>query len=231
MSLSDIASYFNIPLQHEVAHATLPMTMLEAGPLKPFAEMLQQLLNDLGTVLEEKGHQDLSSFLTTTAKDSGSAAVFVESLVRTLPALRDGIYLPAHPLYLFTRAQRITRTLHQMFPTQFTLTDMEDLTVCVTDSTIPSFLTSRGILRVDQSILDVVSSSDNDLEKTRFINSIRGAAADACLAIVEKSREVGELKDMSSQGLDAYLWGMVKESTQSGAVDSRWWADKKCIWY
>ncbi|KAJ3054667.1 hypothetical protein HK097_001147 [Rhizophlyctis rosea] len=232
ISLSDIANYFNIPLQRELQHPTLPMTLTEPHPIKVFAELLQTTMNELGAALEEKGHKDLGAYLLNAFNQAGSATKFVESLNRTFSTLQDATYTPSHPIYIFSRAQRIAHTLHQSFPSKFPFPDVSDLTVCITDSTIPSFLASHGILHADKVVLEALKDSSHP-EAKYLIAKVRAATLDGCLAIVRKAKEVGAegLQDMNGEGLDAYLWGVVKDKAYSDRVQSSWWTDNQCKWY
>ena len=162
-----------------------------------------------------------------------TATKFVEILVRTFPTLRDAIYTPSHPIYIFSRAQRMVHTLHQSFPSKFPFPDISDLTVCITNSDIPSFLASTGILHIDQQVLEVLKRDTNDPDVRNSIAKVRAAAVDACLAIVNNAKEVGSevLHDMTGHGLDAYLWGIVKDTANSAQVQSGWWTNKQCMWY
>ncbi|RKP08530.1 hypothetical protein THASP1DRAFT_29664 [Thamnocephalis sphaerospora] len=118
--LADVASCFSLPLQREVPHPTLPfVTMGERTPTWECAEHVRKLLTTLGTEAEQAGQATVGALVRQAAERAracqGTAAVFVDELVRLLPSFDDQSILHGQPVFTRSAAQRLAQHLQQHF--------------------------------------------------------------------------------------------------------------------
>ena len=86
LRLSEISSFFQIPLQVEVAHPTIEAVKVsEPSKSRAFAELITWALNDTGRVLEENGYRNFATFILEAVKpekpnEKSKASIFVEKV-------------------------------------------------------------------------------------------------------------------------------------------------------
>eukprot|EP00753_Platysulcus_tardus_P007135 PLAT14858.2.p1 GENE.PLAT14858.2~~PLAT14858.2.p1 ORF type:complete len:388 (-),score=142.00 PLAT14858.2:30-1193(-) len=89
LSLSDVASHFELPTMVEVATETEAITMEQAGPLMAFAKQLQDCMASAGRALSSRGYKDFAALLQDATRGESSSERVVKALVGVLPQFFD----------------------------------------------------------------------------------------------------------------------------------------------
>ncbi|KAJ3327040.1 hypothetical protein HDU76_012410 [Blyttiomyces sp. JEL0837] len=187
LSLAEVASLLDLPITRDVPHATLPMTISEPHPLRPFVQSLTDVMNECGRILEEGGWlAGFSSFILDITKPVGGkprpAEEIVEALVSTFPAFRDMATIKGKNVYIFKKAQLLTADFKRRFaaadPTRFDFPGVDKLTATM-DNVVPCMLIHHGILKVS----DKVQEQIDKLEDLGFVDPVAGCGIDAILRV------------------------------------------------
>ncbi|KAI9106269.1 hypothetical protein DFS34DRAFT_602884 [Phlyctochytrium arcticum] len=212
--LSDVSTLFDIPLTRDVPHETLPLTISEPHSLRPFAQQLTDVMNEIGKTLCDRGYPDFAHFLLEIAQAGGATAEqMVQGLVKMFSAMRDAERFQNIDTYLFRKAQLITANLYDRFrdsdPARFNFSDVSSLTL-LGDSAVCMELISRGILEVSESLREqLVKSEDLASSVDRWDLRLRAAAVAAGEAIVGRAKESttlpAKVRSMTARELDTYL--------------------------
>ncbi|OQR93367.1 hypothetical protein ACHHYP_02617 [Achlya hypogyna] len=204
LSLESVASYFSLPTERD-EQLSPGIYIAKPGPLKPLAEAIQQVLNDAGRIVLERGFDDLGAFLTAQIKGATptTAAALVETLATTFPAFRD--VSPDGSVVLLKKAQCFVASLYRRFHAEdpaFAFEDIANLTA-FSDNVLPCVLRAMGILQYTDELADQIASNTL-LPKGGVEVELRAAAVVACDKIVAAT-------GLDMIALDSYLWRVGKE--------------------
>ncbi|CAI2168159.1 5552_t:CDS:2 [Funneliformis geosporum] len=218
LTLSEVSSFFQIPLNVEVTHPTIEAIKIsEHSKSRRFAELITWTLNDTGRRLEEYGFKSFAAFILEAAKpaspdEKSKASKFVEKLVRAFPAFRDMTKVDGEPVYIFKKAQLLAANLYRHFHSNaqtnnFDFSDISDLTVCA-DNVISTILYHFNIINLTPLLKQYFDGEEiiNIQDATR----LRAAVLDACEIIVSRAKESGR-NEISLMDLNEYIWRIGKD--------------------
>lgn len=86
LTISEVSSFFQIPLQVEIAHPTIEaIKVSEPSKSRALVELITWTLNDTGRILEENGYKNFAAFILEAAKpekpnEKSKASRFVEKV-------------------------------------------------------------------------------------------------------------------------------------------------------
>ncbi|KAI9339593.1 hypothetical protein BDR26DRAFT_934723 [Obelidium mucronatum] len=215
LSLSDISSLFDIPISKEVQHPTMQfVTMSEHHALRPFAEHIKTVLNEIGTVLERNGYSSLGAFIVKSCKKTASVSASVDELVECLvgafPCFKDVGLVDGQEVLLFTKAQRLAYFVHIKFPTLLTMPIPCSLNLGADPATVATLI-SKQIIEIPQELQDKLNSrfdfgatSTVDAKEQECVLRASGAAAVSFILAAAEARESLKGK-LDAMGLSLYL--------------------------
>ncbi|EPZ36647.1 hypothetical protein ROZALSC1DRAFT_26651 [Rozella allomycis CSF55] len=146
ISLSDVSSLFNIPVSYEDkvmdgVYASKP------GPLKPLAESIKLVLNDLGNWLSSQKYKSLGSFILQLAKSCGkNTNEFIRKLSIAQSHFFDVYQYDGKSVYFYKKAQHLAYLLAKNFPNEVLL-NCENLSYFA-DLKHVAFFQSLGIINI-----------------------------------------------------------------------------------
>ncbi|KAJ3009304.1 hypothetical protein HKX48_008039 [Thoreauomyces humboldtii] len=243
LSLPDASSLFSIPISKDVQHPTLPLTVSEHHPLRPYVAQLVTDTNALGVRLLDMRCGSLGHFVVDRSKD-GNVDALLEAVVNVFGdgASGDRGRCDGVDAYAFRRAQNVVRQVQARLACvkghSFGISDAEvgTGTTALADPDLVEVLVDRGVI-----VVDVVGgggergATDGDDGQMAVLRlRLRAAAVEA----VEKS--VQKLKGKEGlDGVDARVVEEVVRAAQSkearsvkGNVDvAKIFGDKQCTFY
>lgn len=214
ITVFQVAEIFQLPIDREVRHETLDfVTLTQPTELRPFADGLTSVMNTTGEYLIEHGYKDLAQFIMDHVKQSPqNACSLIQHFAKHLPGLFDKYSFDGEVVYLYKKAQIIVYhlwlTFKEQLPELFDFKDIDQLTI-FSDNVIPTMLTHLGILEIPEEWQQQINANE-DLS-LRQATTLRAAGVVACDDIVNASKTIGPIKDMTTGGLDVYLWRLGKE--------------------
>ncbi|GIL50998.1 hypothetical protein Vafri_7068 [Volvox africanus] len=188
-SMYDIHQVFGIEATIEVA--VMPgVTMAKPGPLQPLCKLMISVLNETGTILEEKGLRTPGELLLTVAeglKKAGrtTASAFVEELVDTLPAFSDVVLYDGNLVTLHRKAQNLAADLALVYGSRderFLFPDVDQLAADSGATTI-AVLRAKGVLKLSKE-LGAIIDSGTELHAGAHERALRAAVVVACDRLV-----------------------------------------------
>lgn len=213
MTSFQVSEIFQIPIDREVKRPDMPyLTLTEPSELKPLADGIADVLKTTGEFLTLHKYPDLASFiLDVTKQKPRSAAFLVEQLVRNLPGLQDSYVINGQPVHLLKKAQILTYHVWMFFkdqdPERFAFDDINELTVFA-DNVVPTLLIHLGVIEIPDAWQQ--DMTENRVLSETTATTLRAASVVACQRIVERSAELGPIRDMNEGALDVYLWRLGK---------------------
>ncbi|RIA86704.1 hypothetical protein C1645_696732 [Glomus cerebriforme] len=218
LALSEVSSFFQIPLQVEIAHPTIEaIKVSEPSKSRALVELITWTLNDTGRILEENGYKNLAAFILEASKpetpnEKSKASRF---LVRAFPAFRDITKVDGEPVYIFKKAQLLAANLYRHFHSNFNaqtinfdFSDISDLTLCA-DSIIPTMLNHLNIINLTP-LLKQYFDDGKEITNIQDAYRLRAAAVDAFEIIVSRAKELGR-NEINLMDLNEYIWKLGKE--------------------
>uniref|UniRef100_K3XBZ5 Queuosine 5'-phosphate N-glycosylase/hydrolase n=1 Tax=Globisporangium ultimum (strain ATCC 200006 / CBS 805.95 / DAOM BR144) TaxID=431595 RepID=K3XBZ5_GLOUD len=210
ISLDVVANFFNIPLEKDEEIST-GIYIAKPGPLKPLAQMIQQVLNECGEKLAERNYEDFGAFVVANLRSDAtkppSAVYLVEQLTSVFPAFDDHREVRGEKCYFLKRAQLAVSSLQRRFKEsnpEYTFHDFKELTA-LSDNVIPCVLKALGILEYDADLEQTINSGEF-LPAGVHECEVRAGAIIACEKIIAASDGKVTVGD-----LDGYLWRVGKE--------------------
>ncbi|KAI8054748.1 hypothetical protein BDF21DRAFT_391229 [Thamnidium elegans] len=215
MTVFEVAETFQLPIDREVRHETLDfVTLTQPSALRPLADGITWVLNSTGEYLVENGYKDLADFIMKHVKQNPqNANSLVNHFSKHLPGLFDKYWFDdeKEPVYLYKKAQIIVYhlwyTFREQLPEFFAFKDINALTV-FSDNVIPTLLAHLNIIEMPGSWQEQITTNQ-DLS-IKQATTLRAAAVVACEEIVAAAKSVGPVPDMTTGGLDVYLWRLGK---------------------
>lgn len=217
ITVFEVAEIFQIPIDREVKHDKLDfVTLTEATPLRPFADGLTSVMNTTGEYLVANGYKDLAAFIMDHVKENPqNASSLVDHFAKNLPGLFDKYFFDgeSEPVYLYKKAQIIVYhlwfTFKEQLPQYFDFKDIDTLTV-FSDNVIPTMLAHLGVIEMPEEWKKQIEANE-DLS-IKQATTLRAAGVVACDDIVKAAQSgVGSVQDMTTGGLDVYIWRLGKE--------------------
>ncbi|PKK74597.1 hypothetical protein RhiirC2_656249 [Rhizophagus irregularis] len=218
LTLSEVSSFFQIPLQVEIVHPTIEaIKVSEPSKSRALVELITWTLNDTGRILEENGYKNFAAFILEAAKpekpnEKSKASRF---LVRAFPAFRDITKVDGEPVYIFKKAQLLAANLYRHFhsnvnsqTTNFDFSDISDLTLCA-DNIIPTMLNHFNVINLTSSLKKYFDDG-KEITNIQDASRLRAAAVDACEIIVSRAKELGR-NEINLMDLNEYIWRLGKE--------------------
>ncbi|KAJ3078861.1 hypothetical protein HDU99_000339 [Rhizoclosmatium hyalinum] len=215
LGLGDVAGLFGVPLNREVQHPTLPVTVSEHHALRPFAVKIQEVLNEVGRVLVGSGYSSLGAFLVKVCQGGVKGEELVKVLGDAFPACFGDVGRVGDVDVLFnTKAERLAYYVHKKFPE---LVKTSPFTTGA-DPAIVSNLVKKGVITVPEEIqrklndgYDFGAAVVND-EDVEVEYSLRAAGVAAVEMMTEAAEKMDEWKGgkLNAMGLCAWLRGIEK---------------------
>ncbi|ORY48953.1 hypothetical protein BCR33DRAFT_735147 [Rhizoclosmatium globosum] len=198
LGLGDVAGLFGVPLNREVQHPTLPVTVSEHHALRPFAVKIQEVLNEVGRVLVGSGYSSLGAFLVKVCQGGVKGEELVKVLGDAFPACLgtwEGLVM---------LAQRLAYYVHKKFPELVKTSPF-------TTGADPAIVSNLEIQRKlnDGYDFGAVVVNDEDVEAEY---SLRAAGVAAVEMMTEAAEKMDEWKGgkLNAMGLCAWLRGIEK---------------------
>ncbi|KAL1921111.1 uncharacterized protein VTP21DRAFT_10827 [Calcarisporiella thermophila] len=215
----EVASHFGLEIEQDVPTNLPHVTMSKPTELAKLAKQIQEVLNETGRILQEKGFKTFGAFVIDAAKQANrSAEKFSEALINTFPAFQDATELDGQPLYVFKKALLLASTLQRRFATTEPIFDFKDIhkSPIFADNVIPTMLVHFGMLEIPVNLKHtVIEGASTSVEESY---RLRAAAIDVCheIAMMANSSEIKtqvdfNVKPMLEVDLDVYLWRVAKE--------------------
>ncbi|KAI9358087.1 hypothetical protein BD770DRAFT_321312 [Pilaira anomala] len=215
MTVFEVAETFQLPIDREVRHETLDfVTMTQPTALRPLADGITSVLNTTGEYLVNNGYKDLSDFIMKHVQQNPqNANSLVNHFSQHFPGLFDKYWFEgdANPVYLYKKSQIIVYhlwcTFKEQLPELFDFKDINTLTI-FSDNVIPTMLVELNIIQIPEAWQEQITANQ-DLN-VQQATTLRAAAVVACDDIVNASKTTGPVPDMTTGGLDVYLWRLGK---------------------
>lgn len=215
MTVFEVAETFQLPIDREVRHETLDfVTMTQPTALRPLADGITSVLNTTGEYLVNNGYKDLSDFIMKHVQQNPqNANSLVNHFSQHFPGLFDKYWFEgdANPVYLYKKSQIIVYhlwcTFKEQLPELFDFKDIDTLTI-FSDNVIPTMLVELNIIQIPEAWQEQITTNQ-DLS-VQQATTLRAAAVVACDDIVNASKTTGPVPDMTTGGLDVYLWRLGK---------------------
>ncbi|PKY46280.1 hypothetical protein RhiirA4_434939 [Rhizophagus irregularis] len=208
LTLSEVSSFFQIPLQVEIVHPTIEaIKVSEPSKSRALVELITWTLNDTGRILEENGYKNFAAFILEAAKpekqnEKSKASRFVEKVCDL-------------SVYIFKKAQLLAANLYRHFhsnvnsqTTNFDFSDISDLTLCA-DNVIPTMLNHFNVINLTSSLKKYFDDG-KEITNIQDASRLRAAAVDACEIIVSRAKELGR-NEINLMDLNEYIWRLGKE--------------------
>jgi hypothetical protein len=241
-SLPDAATMAEYP-RHQLAGAynidptveaeVMPgVTMTSPGPLSPLLASIQQVLNETGRCLLEKGHSSLGAFVLSVVEErekSGqapSAAYAVEQLVETLKfgfndefdsvenseKEENGAGFGAQTIVWHRKAQQFVGRIYLRFAKSDARFDFKDIDELSLDSSeiMVAVLVKKGILKLSAELEAKIEAGEDLKNGVSLLEvaAMRAAAVEAGKRICEEAKKNdggGSGKTFAPRHLSAYL--------------------------
>jgi len=216
LTITDIRDFFNIPL--DVDKEVQPgIKMSVASALRPLAEFITRVLNDIGRILRSRMMTSISQFITAAIGTTSppSASQLVQQLAAAFPAYNDKATYQGHEVFLLKKAQLTAADLYRKFGStdpRFAFHDADQMTV-FTDNVLPCVLRALNIMELSEALAARIDASkllqvgDQEVE-------LRAISIAVCDEIVKRAREKYGSKfgpNFTAMKLDYYLWTIGKD--------------------
>ncbi|KAI8621877.1 hypothetical protein BC830DRAFT_1224285 [Chytriomyces sp. MP71] len=205
MSLSEVAALFDIPISKEVQHPTMQfVTISEHTELRPFAESIKRVLNEIGQVLERSGFSSFGAFLVSVCKPAPlTADELVVSLAKAFPCFNDVGTVSGTEVHLHMKAQRLAFHMHQKFPQLVSLPAAPNTG---SDPAVVAALVARGVIVLPTAVAAAIDAGKPlDAEVEACVRAAGVAGVEAVVAACQ-----GSVKDATPMGMSMYLRGLEK---------------------
>ncbi|KAJ1951259.1 hypothetical protein EC988_004096 [Linderina pennispora] len=218
LTLGDISQHFGIPLfgdEKPMREGVTAVTVSEASPVRPLAEIILGILQDTGRRLEQFGFASFADFIIKICTEQATAKHLVEKLVNAFPSLRDAAEINGKPVYLFKKAQLIAYDVFQRFKDSekiFNFPDVAEMTLFA-DNVVPAMVQNHGMMTPCDAIQKKIDSSEElTLEET---TAMRAASIVAAQLVVDYANST-ECKTTPG-----------KFPINQATLDNFWWKEGK----
>ncbi len=167
----------------------------------PLFEERLRILHEIGSVMTEKYHGNLKSFLE---KANGNALKLLEMLVSEFPSFYDSSKYKGKEIIFHKRAQLLVSDIHQMFKKQGLVSkNVDQLTACA-DYKLPQIMRRLGIMEYTDELAKKI---DNKIELPHDSEEEVEIRANTIWAVEFMKEEIKKRNpEITSMGIDDHLW-------------------------
>ncbi|KAJ3749167.1 hypothetical protein DFH05DRAFT_1475723 [Lentinula detonsa] len=177
-----VAELMRVNVYIEKPHKDIPgVTVGElGGPLYELVKLISSVLVETGQLLQKAGYPNLGAFVAEALKEgarhtkprTSDVQVFLDRLIRFIPAFQDCHIVDGRPIYIFKKAlflaHAITIRFGSISSPSFPVPDTS-LVPVFADNVLPSLLVHLGVIELSpspsfQSILQDVNLSPEKLQ-------------------------------------------------------------------
>ena len=208
--LFDCTTYFQIPLDYEEYIDNTPIKISKPSLLKPLAEKITFLINDLGRVLRNYQCNNITEFLIKSTEHSRVSDVdektenfeLIFKRLLTLRGFQDEAVYNGEKVYFYKKAQLVMFSLGK-FKEKIPCFDFGNAKLTVfADNVLPAMLISNKLLTVSDELSEKIENSKNVSESEEV--ELRANTIIVC-------EKICEIAGCDAADLDEYLWKLGKE--------------------